>query len=64
MRWLRYFREAFSQTPTWYRLVGRLALPGRAGAVLADLLTHFVRARGDPTQGLIACLVALQGAGR
>ena len=63
-RWRRYFREAFLHTAMWRRLVGRLALPGRAGTVLADLLRRFVRARGDPEQGLIACLAALQGAGR
>jgi hypothetical protein len=63
-RWLRYFRASFPQTPTWRRLVGRLWPPGRAGAVIADLLARFVRARGDPAQGLVACLAALGGGGR
>ena len=63
-RWLRYFRAGFLQTPTWRRLMGRLWPPGRAGAEVADVLTRFVRARGDPEQGLVTCLEALRGAGR
>ncbi len=63
-RWLRYFRELFPQTPTWRRLVGRLGAPARADGLVADLLARFVRARGDPEQGLVACLVALGGGDR
>jgi len=63
-RWLRYFRALFPQTPTWRRLVGRLGPPGRPAALIGDLLGRFVRARGDPEQGLVACLVALGGGGR
>lgn len=63
-RWLRYFRELFPQTPTWRRLVGRLGPPGRPAVLLADLLARFVRARGDPEQGLVACLRALGGGDR
>ena len=63
-RWLHYFRELFPHTPTWRGLVGRLGPPGRAAGLVGDLLARFVRARGDPEQGLIACLVALGGGGR
>ncbi len=63
-RWGRYFRACFPQTPTWRRLVGRLRPPGPAGAVVSDVLARFVRARGDPEQGLVACLAALGGGGR
>jgi hypothetical protein len=63
-RWLRYFRECFPSTPIWRRLVGRLGPPGRPAELIGELLHRFVRARGDPAQGLVACLVALCGGGR
>jgi hypothetical protein len=63
VRWVRYFHVSFPQTPTWRRLAGRL-WPARGEAVVPDVLARFVQARGDPEQGLVACLVALQGAGR
>ena len=63
-RWLRYFRELFPHTPTWRSLVGRLGPPGRPAELIGDLLARFVRVRGDPEQGLVACLVALGGGGR
>jgi hypothetical protein len=63
-RWRHYFREHFPQTGTWCRLVGRPSPPVAAPTGVADLLGRFIRARGDPEQGLIACLVALQQAGR
>jgi hypothetical protein len=63
-RWLCYFRELFPHTPTWRRLAGRLGPPGRPGELMADLLARFVRARGDPEHGLIACRVALGGGDR
>jgi hypothetical protein len=63
-RWLDYFRDLFPQTQTWRRLAGRLWPPGRPDGGLGTLLGRFVRARGDPEQGLVTCLVALQGARR
>ena len=62
-RWCTYFRDCFPQTPAWQRLRGRLAVPVRPG-VIGDLLTAFLRVRGDPEPGLVACLAACQGAGR
>jgi hypothetical protein len=59
VRWRRYFRDCFPQTPRWRTLVGRLWPPVRQDGLVEDLLTRFVRARGDPEQGLVACLVAL-----
>jgi hypothetical protein len=59
VRWLRYFRDHFPQTTAWRMLVGRLWPPVRQDGLVEDLLTRFVRARGDPEQGLVACLVAL-----
>jgi hypothetical protein len=59
LRWRRYFREHFLQTATWRRLVGRRWPSVPASAVVSDLLGRFVRARGDPEQGLVACLGAL-----
>jgi len=59
VRWRRYFRACFPQTPIWRRLVGRLAPPVRPDRLVGDVLAQFVRARGDPEQGLVACLVAL-----
>jgi len=61
-RWLVYFRAGFPQTATWRRLVSRFWPPVPAATLVADVLGRFVRARGDPEQGLVACLVAL-GAG-
>jgi hypothetical protein len=61
-RWLAYFRDCFPQTPAWQRLRGRVAPAVRPGAI-GDLLAAFVRTRGDPEPGLVACLAALQGAG-
>jgi hypothetical protein len=58
-RWCAYFRDCFPQTPSWQRLRGRVGVPGRPGA-LGDLLALFVRTRGDPAPGLVACLRALQ----
>ena len=63
-RWLRYFRELFPQTPTWRGLVGRLGPAGPPAELIGDVLARFVRARGDPEQGLVACLVALGGGDR
>ena len=63
-RWLRYFRELFPQTPTWRRLVGRLGPAGPPAELIGDVLARFVRARGAPAQGLVACLVALGGGDR
>jgi hypothetical protein len=63
-RWLRYFRTCFPQTGTWRRLVARFWPPVPATAVIADILGRFVRARGDPEQGLAACLKALCRRGR
>jgi hypothetical protein len=60
-RWLVYFRDCCPQTPVWHRLRGRLAVPGRPGAI-GDLLAAFIRARGDPEPGLVACLAALRSA--
>ena len=62
-RWCTYFRDCFPQTPAWQRLRGRLAVPVRPG-VIGDLLTAFLRVRGDPEPGLVACLAACQGVGR
>jgi hypothetical protein len=62
-RWLAYFRDCFPQTPTWQRLRGRGVGSGGPGAI-GHLLATFLRARGDPEPGLVACLAALQGAGR
>jgi hypothetical protein len=62
-RWRRYFRVHFPQTATWRRLVGRVGPPGPAAARIADLLGRFIRSRGDPEQGLVACLVALDSGG-
>lgn len=62
-RWLRYFRDLFPQTPPWRRLVGRLWPPVRADHLAEDVLTRFVRARGDPESGLVGCLTALGGWG-
>lgn len=64
VRWLAYFRAVFPQTSTWRRLAGRLWPPVRATALVRDVLGRFVRARGDPEQGLVACLVALWGGGQ
>lgn len=64
VRWLRYFRDCFPQTSTWRVLVGRLWPPVRRDGLLGDLLGRFVRARGDPEAGLVACLGALCGEGR
>ena len=64
VRWLRYFRDHFPQTATWRALVGRLWPPVRRDGLLGDLLGRFVRARGDPEAGLVACLGALCGEGR
>lgn len=60
-RWCAYFRDCFPHTPAWHRLRGRLAGHVRPGH-LGDLLTAFVRARGDPEPGLVACVRALQEA--
>jgi hypothetical protein len=62
-RWRAYFRDCFPQTPTWHHLRGRVVLTGYPGAI-GDLLVAFVRARGDPELGLVACLAACQGAAR
>ncbi len=62
-RWCAYFRDCLPQAPAWQRLRGRVGLTVRPGAI-GDLLATFVRARGDPEPGLVACLAALQGAGR
>ena len=62
-RWQRYFRAHFPPTATWRRLVGRLWPPVPAAAMIADLLGRFLRTRGDPEQGLVACLVALGSGG-
>lgn len=59
-RWLTYFRDCFPQTSAWQRLRGRVVPSVRPGN-LGALLTAFLRARGDPAPGLVACLMALQG---
>jgi hypothetical protein len=59
VRWRRYFRACFPQLPSWRRLVGRLWPPVRPDRLVGDVLARFVRARGDPERGLVACLVAL-----
>jgi hypothetical protein len=63
-RWQRYFREHFPQTATWRRLVARFWPPVPVTALVADVLGRFLRARGDPEQGLVACLLALRRPGR
>jgi hypothetical protein len=63
VRWRRYFRDHFSQTPRWQGLVGRLWPPVRRDSLVADLLGRFVRARGDPAAGVVACLGACLGGG-
>jgi hypothetical protein len=63
-RWRHYSREHFPQTATWRRLVGRVWPPVPAAARVTDLLGRFIRTRGDPEQGLVACLVALGRGGR
>ena len=64
VRWLRYFRDHFPQTSTWRALVGRLWPPVCRDGLVADLLGRFVRARGDPAAGLVACLAVCVGGGR
>lgn len=63
-RWRRYFRDHFPQTAPWRALVGRLWPPVRRDGLIADLLGRFVRARGDPAAGLVACLGVCVGDGR
>lgn len=63
-RWRRYFREHFPQTATWRRLVSHFWPPVPAATRVADVLGRFILARGDPEQGLVACLVALCSRGR
>jgi hypothetical protein len=63
-RWRRYFRDAFPQTPRWRTLVGRLWPPVPRDGLVAELLGRFVRARGDPAAGLVACLGVCAGGGR
>jgi hypothetical protein len=63
-RWLAYVRTCFPQTATWRRLGSRFWPPVPPGTLVADVLGRFVRARGDPEPGLVACLVALAGEGR
>ena len=63
-RWRRYFREHSPQTVTWRQLVSRFWPPVPATAVVANVRGRFIRARGDPEQGLVGCLVALGGRGR
>lgn len=63
-RWLGYFREAFSQTRAWRWLTGRLVPPVAAEALPAGVVERFVRARGDPEEGLVSCLQALHLGGR
>jgi len=59
-RWLRYFRERFPQTRAWRWLTGRLVPPVEAEALPSGVVKCFVRARGDPEKGLVACLRALR----
>lgn len=63
-RWLRYFREAFPQTRAWRWLTGRLVPPVETQALPAGVVERFVRARGDPEEGLVSCLQALHLGGR
>ena len=58
-RWLRYFREAFPQTRAWRWVTGRLVPPVAAEALPGGVVEQFVRARGDPEEGVVACLRAL-----
>jgi len=64
MRWLRYFRTCFPQTAPWRRLMGRFWPPVPAATLVADVLGRFVQTRGDPEQGLVACLLALRSPAR
>lgn len=57
-RWLRYFREVFPQTRAWRCLTGRLP-PVAAEVLPTGMVEAFVRARGDPEAGLVACLQTL-----
>jgi hypothetical protein len=58
-RWLRYFHEIFPTTAAWRLLCARLLPPVRPGAI-GELIDRFVQARGDPQDGLVACLMALR----
>lgn len=58
-RWLRYFHEIFPATDAWLQLRARLWPPVRPGAV-GELLGRFMQIRGDPQDGLVACLLALR----
>lgn len=59
-RWRVYFRAMFPQTPAWRWLTGRLVPPVAVATLPAGVIERFVRARGDPEAGLVACLQALR----
>ncbi len=56
LRWLRYFREAFPQTPLWQSLRGRVSAEVSNGALPQALLEHFGSTHKDPQEALVACL--------
>jgi len=58
-RWLDYFRQIFPLSQSWRRLSGRVMPPVAEDQLPASLIERFVRVRGDPEQGLAACLRAL-----
>ena len=58
-RWLQYFRHIFPGCQSWQRLSGRLMPPVAVDQLPVGLIDRFMKARGDPTLGLTACLQSL-----
>jgi hypothetical protein len=59
IRWLGYFRQIFPCTQSWRCLSGKLIPPVDGQQLPASLIERFIRAGGDPEQGLASCLRAL-----
>lgn len=63
-RWLNYFHLIFPATATWQIIRSRLFSPSDPTSCrINELLAWFMRARGSPQAGLVACLQALRLAG-
>jgi hypothetical protein len=56
LRWMSFFASAFRTSPTWQVCRGRVPCGVDAAELPASLLEHFAACRGDPQEGLVACL--------
>jgi len=56
VRWIHYFRSAFSTSPQWQQLRGRLSARVGNDNLPGELLEYFLRYYSDVAHGLVSCL--------